>query len=135
MKPGQRLHIVNQLYQYTVQFKEDPTGDQGGTKRPRESSSGDRKSHKEAQSVKAVKETEKESVSASKGDATKNSVRGEWLRMCMCLPCCFYNVHVSIVIFSKKHVTLNLLQEGFGHWSQGLKASMQDPKVQVLQLV
>lgn len=129
MKPGQRLHIVNQLYQYTVQFKEDPTGDQGGTKRPRESSSGDRNSHKEAQSVKAVKDTEKESVSVSKGEATKNSVRGE------CLPCCFYNVHVSIVIFSKKHVTLNLLQEGFGHWSQGLKASMQDPKVQVLQLV
>ncbi|TKS68224.1 Aprataxin [Collichthys lucidus] len=94
MKPGQRLHIVNQLYQYTVQFKEDPTGDQGGTKRPRESSPGDRKSHKEAPSVKAVKETEKESVSASKGEATKNS-------------------------------------EGFGHWSQGLKASMQDPKMQV----
>ncbi|XP_010743200.2 aprataxin isoform X3 [Larimichthys crocea] len=94
MKPGQRLHIVNQLYQYTVQFKEDPTGDQGGTKRPRESSSGDRKGHKEAQSVKAVKETEKESVSASKGEATKNS-------------------------------------EGFGHWSQGLKGSMQDPKMQV----
>ena len=38
-----------------------------------------------------------------------------------------------LVLFDqiKKHVTLNLLQENFGHWSQGLKASMQDPKMQV----
>ncbi|XP_026215715.1 aprataxin [Anabas testudineus] len=94
MKPGQRLHIVNQLYPYTVQFKEDPSGNQCGTKRPRESVLEDRQSQREAQSVKVPKQTEKASVSVSHGEATKNS-------------------------------------ESVGHWSQGLKASMQDPKMQV----
>lgn len=95
MKPGQKLHIVNQLYPYTVMFKEDPTGDQGGgTKRPRESASEDRESRREAPNVKAAKQTEQVSVSVSQGEATKTS-------------------------------------ESFGHWSQGLKVSMQDPNMQV----
>lgn len=95
MKPGQKLHIVNQLYPYTVMFKEDPTGDQGGgTKRPRESASEDRESRREAPNVKAAKQTEQVSVSVSQGEVTKTS-------------------------------------ESFGHWSQGLKVSMQDPKMQV----
>ncbi|XP_068445186.1 aprataxin isoform X2 [Clinocottus analis] len=92
MKAGQRLHIVNQLYPYTVQFKEDPT--HGGTKRPRELSSEDRESRGEDLSVKAAKQKEKVSVSVSLGEATKNI-------------------------------------ESLGHWSQGLKTSMQDPKMQV----
>lgn len=75
MKPGQRLHIVNQLYPYTVQFKEDPSGNQCGTKRPRESVLEDRQSQREAQSVKVPKQTAKASVSVSHGEATKNSVR------------------------------------------------------------
>lgn len=75
MKPGQRLHIVNQLYPYTVQFKEDPTGNQCGTKRPRESASEDRESQREAHSMKVPKQTEKVSVSVSHGEATKTSVR------------------------------------------------------------
>lgn len=95
MKPGQKLHIVNQLYPYTVIFKEDPTGDQGsGTKRPRESASEDRESRREAPNVKAAKQTEQVSVSVSQGEVTKTS-------------------------------------ESFGHWSQGLKVSMQDPNMQV----
>lgn len=94
MKPGQQLHIVNQLHLYTVQFKEDLTGEHNSSKRPRETS-GDRISNREAPSTKAVKQTEKESVPAHNDEATKSS------------------------------------QQGFGHWSQGLKASMQDPKMQV----
>ncbi|XP_053188408.1 aprataxin [Scomber japonicus] len=90
MKPGQQLHIVNQLYPYTVQFKEDPSGNHSSTKRPRETTSEDRESHREAPSMKAAKQPE----SNSHGEATKTS-------------------------------------EGFGHWSQGLKVSMQDPKMQV----
>lgn len=35
------------------------------------------------------------------------------------------------MLYKKKHIVLHLLQESFGHWSQGLKASMQDPKMQV----
>uniref|UniRef100_A0A8D0D246 Aprataxin n=1 Tax=Sander lucioperca TaxID=283035 RepID=A0A8D0D246_SANLU len=114
MKPGQQLHIVNQLYPYTVQFKEDPTGHHGSTKRPRELASEDKESCREASSMKTAKQTDKVSVSVSHEEATKNSVR--------CVLC---------YILQKKHITLNLLQEGFGHWSQGLKTSMQDPKMQV----
>ncbi|XP_035515786.1 aprataxin isoform X1 [Morone saxatilis] len=93
MKPGQKLHIVNQLYQYTVQFKEDPTGGQDRTKRPREPASVDRESHREVPGMKAAKQTEKVPTLVSHGEATKSS--------------------------------------GIGHWSQGLKESMQDPKMQV----
>ncbi|TNN62308.1 Aprataxin [Liparis tanakae] len=74
MKAGQQLHIVNQLYPYTVQFKEDPTGDYGGTKRPRQPSSEDKESLREDQSVKAAKKTETVSVSVSVGEATKSTV-------------------------------------------------------------
>ncbi|KAM4584804.1 aprataxin isoform 2-T2 [Odontesthes bonariensis] len=92
IKPGQQLHVVNQLYPYTVQFKEDPTGNNSGTKRPRETALEDSKSQKEAQIMKVAKQTEKDSVGV--GEATKTS-------------------------------------ESVGHWSQGLKTSMQDPKMQV----
>uniref|UniRef100_UPI0037E7E65E aprataxin n=1 Tax=Semicossyphus pulcher TaxID=241346 RepID=UPI0037E7E65E len=93
MKPGQQLHIVNQLFPYTVQFKEDPTGDHGGSKRPREPSE-ERESHREAMSTKAAKHTEKVSVPLQQEQTAKSN-------------------------------------ESFGHWSQGLKTSMQDPKMQV----
>lgn len=73
MKPGQQLHIVNQLYPYTVQFKEDPSGNHSSTKRPRETTSEDRESHREAPSMKAAKQPE----SISHGEATKTSVRKE----------------------------------------------------------
>lgn len=94
MKAGQRLLIVNQLYPYTVQFKEDPARDHGGTKRPQELSSGDRESRTQDSSLKAAKQSEKVPASIGQEEATKSS-------------------------------------ESFGHWSQGLKTSMQDPKLQV----
>lgn len=71
MKPGQQLHIVNQLYQYTVQFKEDPSSIQGSAKRPRELASEDR----DGPSMKAAKQTENVPVSGSHGEAKKSSVR------------------------------------------------------------
>lgn len=92
MKAGQRLHIVNQLYPYTVQFKEDPTRDYGGTKRPREPSSEDRESHREDLSVKAAKQTEKVSVLVSLGEATKNIVREGRKKVC---------VHFFKILFSR----------------------------------
>ncbi|XP_029012461.1 aprataxin isoform X2 [Betta splendens] len=75
-------------------FKEDPTGNQCGTKRPRESPSENRESQREAQNMKVPKQTEKPSVPDSHREATKTT-------------------------------------ESVGHWSQGLKTSMQDPKMQV----
>lgn len=50
---------------------------------------------------------------------------------CFSLVWIFFRACMSIILLYKKHVTLNLLQDNFGHWSQGLKASMQDPKMQV----
>ncbi|XP_029907571.1 aprataxin [Myripristis murdjan] len=94
MKPGQQLHIVNQLYPYTVEFKEDLTGDHVGTKRPRESVPGDRRVHRDAPSVKVARQEEKVSSSVSHEDSMST-------------------------------------KETVGHWSQGLKTSMQDPKMQV----
>lgn len=120
MKPGQRLHIVNQLYPYTVQFKEDPTGNQCGTKRPRESASEDRKSQREAQSVKVPKQTENVSVLVSHGEATKTSVRKKQcvhtvkmlflLFRCACL-FLFYASPVELILvsYAKNMLTSNLL--------------------------
>ncbi|KAM9770273.1 aprataxin isoform 2-T2 [Menidia menidia] len=73
-------------------FKEDPTGNSSGTKRPREPALEDSKSQKAVQMKKVAKQSEEDSV--SRGETTKNNV-------------------------------------SVGHWSQGLKTSMQDPKMQV----
>nr|XP_046270843.1 aprataxin isoform X2 [Scatophagus argus] len=80
--------------QYTVQFKEDTSGDRTVTKRPRQLTSEDREGHREALSMKAAKQTEEASATVRQGEATKSS-------------------------------------ESVGHWSQGLKASMHDPNMQV----
>lgn len=71
LKPGQQLYIVNQLYPYTVQFKEDLCG---STKRSRDAASGDRHSRKEEPCLKTSKQTEV-SVSVSHEEAPKMSVR------------------------------------------------------------
>lgn len=91
IKPGQRLHIVNQLYPYTVQFKEDPTGSQSGTKRQRESTSEDRESQRDAQSMKADKQTERISVSVSHADSPKTNVRKKMFRLFSCFE--FEGIH------------------------------------------
>ncbi|XP_015250444.1 PREDICTED: aprataxin [Cyprinodon variegatus] len=94
IKPGETLHIVNQLYPYTIQFKEDLTGHQSSTKRPIVQTSEDGESQGSAQTPKAAKQNRNDSPSASHGE----------------------------------HNTRN---ESVGHWSQGLKTSMQDPQMQV----
>lgn len=71
LKPGQQLYIVNELYPYTVQFKEDLSG---STKRPRDAASEDRHSHKEEPCLKTSKQTEV-SVSVGHKEAPKMSVR------------------------------------------------------------
>ncbi|TWW59643.1 Aprataxin, partial [Takifugu flavidus] len=90
MKPGQQLYIVNQLYPYTVQFKEDLSG---STKRSREAVSETRHNDKEEPCRKSSKQGEV-SVSVSHKEAPKMS-------------------------------------GSVGHWNLGLKASMQDPEMQV----
>ncbi|XP_054636042.1 aprataxin isoform X2 [Dunckerocampus dactyliophorus] len=94
MKAGQMLYVVNQLYPYTVQFKEDSGVLSGSCKRPIQVSSVAKGSHAEAPSVKAARQTEQSSSSVKAGESREESV---------------------------------------GHWSQGLKASMQDPNMQVFK--
>lgn len=75
MKPGQRLHIVNQLYPYTIEFKLDPINRHVGTKRPRESELNNRESQRDAPKMKEAKQTETVSVPVSHGETTRTSVR------------------------------------------------------------
>ncbi|XP_077379463.1 aprataxin isoform X2 [Festucalex cinctus] len=90
MKPGQLLHIVNELYPYTIQFKEDS----GSCKRPLDVSSKDKGSYPEAPCEKTAKKQEQLSSCVGAEESRK-------------------------------------INESVGHWSQGLKASMQDPNMQV----
>ncbi|XP_051940996.1 aprataxin isoform X1 [Hippocampus zosterae] len=92
LMPGQLLHIVNDLYPYTVQFKEDP----GSCKRPLDVSSKDEEGCSETPSLKAAK----------KHEHLPESVRAEESRE---------------------------INQNVGHWSHGLKASMQDPNMQVFK--
>ncbi|XP_023190063.1 aprataxin isoform X2 [Xiphophorus maculatus] len=84
IKPGQKLHVVNQLYPYTIQFKEDLSGHHSSIKSPREQTSENSDGQKNVQTLKAPKQNTNGSPS-----------------------------------------------ENVGHWSQGLKTSMQDPQMQV----
>ncbi|XP_014834186.1 PREDICTED: aprataxin-like [Poecilia mexicana] len=94
IKPGQKLHVVNQLYPYTIQFKEDLTGHHSSIKSPREQTSENSDSQKNVQTLKAPKQKTNGSPSVCHGENTQKS-------------------------------------ENVGHWSQGLKTSMQDPQMQV----
>lgn len=114
LKPGQQLYIVNQMHPYTVSFKEDPakslpgTEDVTGTKRQHESSGKEGELHRDSPKSKAARGAEKNPTLhdhkesiPAKMPPTKNT----------------------------PHTTDKM--ESSGHWSQGLKASMQDPEMQV----
>ncbi|XP_033822986.1 aprataxin [Periophthalmus magnuspinnatus] len=96
MKPGQLLHMVNELYAYTVHFKEDLSGEQRGVKRPRES-------------VPVNKETSSQTASPVTTKKYDKEKSGQ----------------------TDCHTQASKNDRGFGHWNQGLKVSMQDPKLQI----
>lgn len=77
MKPGQKLHIVNQLYQYTIQFKVDTNSNQVASKRPLEQTSEQRDRHREEPSIKAAKLHEKPSVSTSQREPKQGNGKEE----------------------------------------------------------
>ncbi|NWI08163.1 APTX protein, partial [Crypturellus soui] len=108
MKPGQVLHIVNQLYPYTVQFSEES----GKTlaeertpakKRPNENSESSDEENVHRKSMK----TEEVDAEGSSADHKLSSS----------------SASPNKGVFSK--------MEHSGHWSQGLKSSMKDPNMQV----
>ncbi|NWV43550.1 APTX protein, partial [Grantiella picta] len=107
MKPGQVLHIVNNLYPYTVQFAEEsgktvPKAD----KMPHEDSC-------ENDDIELVpRKTMKLEVVDTEGSSTNPKLS---------------NTSVS----THEGTSSKKASENSGHWSQGLKSSMQDPKMQV----
>ncbi|KFV81540.1 hypothetical protein N308_05988, partial [Struthio camelus australis] len=111
MRPGQVLHIVNKLYPYTVQFSEESgktaavvAAKTQAEKRPCEDS---RKNSDEENVPKKNMKTKAVDTPGSSADRKLSSS----------------NVSSNEGTSSKK--------EHSGHWSQGLKSSMQDPKMQV----
>ncbi|XP_028911876.1 aprataxin [Ornithorhynchus anatinus] len=115
MKPGQTLRMVNGLYPYSVQFG-DETGspdDQAPKKKTakRPSDSGAEKSSGESKAAKMMKREETalpEDWASHQPSPTSTS---------------------AALTLASGHSSSR--QESFGHWSQGLKTSMQDPKMQV----
>ncbi|XP_027565100.1 aprataxin isoform X1 [Neopelma chrysocephalum] len=112
MKPGQVLHIVNNLYPYTVQFAEESgktvteAKDKTEThKMPHEDSC---ENDDDAELV--PRKTMKMEVVDTQGSSA--------------------NPKLSTTIVSP-HEGTSSKKEHLGHWSQGLKSSMQDPKLQV----
>ncbi|MGH0185073.1 UNVERIFIED_CONTAM: hypothetical protein FKN15_017435 [Acipenser sinensis] len=113
LKPGQLLHIVNQKYPYTVQFREgaadntiSPTKEgKPSSKRPQEASPENSSAKNTPPSSKIPR------LEAPNRDSER----------------CRQESHSSTSIPSPKAPER---KESGGHWSQGLKSSMQDPKMQ-----
>ncbi|NWI51090.1 APTX protein, partial [Calyptomena viridis] len=111
MKPGQVLHIVNNLYPYTVQFAE------------------------ESGKTKAEEKTEPEKM--PREDSCENDdielVPRKTMKMeVVDTQGSFANPKISNTSISPPEGTSSKkASEYLGHWSQGLKSSMQDPKMQV----
>nr|XP_056704543.1 aprataxin [Euleptes europaea] len=113
LKPGQTLHIVNKLYPYAVQFQEETgacvggeaTGLNIGKRMP----------------VESENRNVEESVPGKRAKMEQEGLRG-------CKLGCRLNDGKSPAVVPE---TSSGKKEFGGHWSQGLKASMQDPNMQV----
>ncbi|XP_066471424.1 aprataxin isoform X2 [Tiliqua scincoides] len=109
LKPGQILHIVNNLYPYRVQFLEEMGSCISGN--PMKSKSEKRPSDESANN----------NMASMHGKHVKTETQGSSSCSMLSDSNCSASLHESAS--SKK--------EYLGHWSQGLKVSMQDPKMQV----
>ncbi|XP_049629730.1 aprataxin [Suncus etruscus] len=100
LRPGQVLYMVNELYPYTVEFKEESS-----PVRP----------------SKRKKSGNSDFVESNAAQDTEPGTRME------------SGIHPSqcSVPPKKSKDDASTKKESLGHWSQGLKISMQDPKMQV----
>ncbi|XP_072452794.1 aprataxin isoform X2 [Notamacropus eugenii] len=109
LKPGQILHIVNELYPYTVQFVEETEAPrERKRKRPCDNNQNEKDEDSKAEKVVEVEpldRSEHNSVHKPSNDKSAEAL--------------------------KKGDSTSSKKTSFGHWSQGLKISMQDPKMQV----
>ncbi|KAJ6653478.1 hypothetical protein lerEdw1_009150 [Lerista edwardsae] len=109
LKPGQTLHIVNKLYPYSVQFLEEMGNCRGGDPmKPKGEKRPWNESENSSMESRHGKHVQMEAKDSSSGSMLGDSNRSASL-----------------------HENSSSKKEYLGHWSQGLKVSMQDPKMQV----
>ncbi|NXX75545.1 APTX protein, partial [Urocolius indicus] len=113
MKPGQVLHIVNNLYPYTVQFAEESGRNVTETAGKRQT---DRPAGEDPCENNDVEPVPRKMMKMEVVDTQGSSASPR--------PS---NTHES----PHKGTSSKKASEHVGHWSQGLKSSMQDPKMQV----
>ncbi|XP_044612675.1 aprataxin isoform X1 [Equus asinus] len=127
LQPGQVLYMVNELYPYLVEFEEEAKspGLEAHRKRMRSSNSDSvgRDAAQEAESstrLESGSDPSQCSVPAQKGkDASAKKPLSR---------------HAALDIGRRFHglqLQQQKVEESLGHWSQGLRISMQDPKMQV----
>uniref|UniRef100_A0A8C0MPJ5 Aprataxin n=3 Tax=Canis lupus familiaris TaxID=9615 RepID=A0A8C0MPJ5_CANLF len=102
LQPGQVLHMVNELYPYIVEFEEEAESPGLETHRKRK-----RSGNSDSIERDAAQEAESSTGLEPGSDSSQCSVP------------------------LKKGKDAPTKKESLGHWSQGLKISMQDPKMQV----
>ncbi|NXG56531.1 APTX protein, partial [Hemiprocne comata] len=113
MKPGQVLHVVNKLYPYTVQFAEES----GNTATEAEEKTQTYKVPcRDSSEDDDVEFVPRKTMKMEVGDTQVSSATPE-----------LSNTGVS----PHEEASSKKAGEHLGHWSQGLKTSMQDPKMQV----
>ncbi|XP_037348419.1 aprataxin isoform X2 [Talpa occidentalis] len=103
LQPGQVLHMVNELYPHIVEFEEEAKSPDLGTNLKRKRSSNN---------------DSMESDAAQEAKPREGLEPGSNPSPCSVPP-------------KKSRDDTSTKKESLGHWSQGLKISMQDPKMQV----
>ncbi|XP_074154888.1 aprataxin [Sminthopsis crassicaudata] len=111
LKPGQILHIVNELYPYAVQFVKETEKPVLGRERIRKRPC-DNQNEKDEDN-KAKKMVEREPLEESRGTSAHKP----------------RNTKFTAAL--KKGDNTSSKKASLGHWTQGLKISMHDPKMQV----
>ncbi|NXS51855.1 APTX protein, partial [Brachypteracias leptosomus] len=112
MKPGQVLHIVNKLYPYTVQFAEES----GNTV---------------TEADEKIKTNKMPHEYSCKNDDVELVPRKTMKMEVVDTQSSSANPKRSNTGVSPHEGALSKKASHSGHWSQGLKSSMQDPKMQV----
>ncbi|TRY77714.1 hypothetical protein DNTS_029095, partial [Danionella cerebrum] len=119
--PGQRLHMVNQLYPYTVKFTEDQISS------PMQTANLSNSRSKPSKRALSASQMNYYSSNTSKAASNMSLEEREQLRSqsnTAETPCGSPPSKKMVVPSADK-------PDSGGHWSQGLKVSMQDPKMQM----
>ncbi|KAM5194040.1 aprataxin isoform 2-T2 [Mantella aurantiaca] len=105
LKPGHVLYVVNKLYPYTIEFVKEPVQSDS---RDQQKKCTSKRAHENSQNKNIETKCSKlQSNKVLDGNKSADNTSGE----------------------QQQHAS----PSGVGHWSQGLKISMQDPKMQVFK--